>query len=471
MTEEDYLPTQWGSTNSNVILPEAWIKTASIVIPETNQTHNPRTPPLSRHPHASQLNTFKSVVPQGLDFQMRSSVKSDSRMSVSQTQPWSLNATSNFTLNDDQNQNHRFQFQQSTHAQQQQLHNKSKDFYEGAQNIGITSSISAPTILSNNHQSRLSAIKKRKLDTNAENSGLDTKNSSVVNNYGLENSISNNHTGSTSNSSDKLANNLDLNKIGNDDFDTLYLALNMKDLLRRGASESSVRETTRQGIDKKAAADKELIDFFSHSITPSPSFSSSSTNHFFPSDNSNDNHPPTKKAVNHKNNGQHSNEIGTNKRKNDICNKSSKKFDGDTNTDVDIDREERNFNISHTSAPKMNHDSRNSSDNENDTTKDKEEQDYKLQVEMELKAAAVAKKGKKNMENMDPSQCINCKTMYSVLWRHDFDKNILCNACGLYFRKHLKHRPSKIKYKQDKRKPKSSNFSMKWQKKTTPKGD
>eukprot|EP00121_Abeoforma_whisleri_P009985 Awhi_evm1s9195 len=48
-------------------------------------------------------------------------------------------------------------------------------------------------------------------------------------------------------------------------------------------------------------------------------------------------------------------------------------------------------------------------------------------------------------------QCNNCKVVCSILTRHDFRGKPLCNACGLYFRKYLKHRSEKMIQRAEKR--------------------
>ncbi|KAI8865950.1 glucocorticoid receptor-like (DNA-binding domain), partial [Ramicandelaber brevisporus] len=44
-----------------------------------------------------------------------------------------------------------------------------------------------------------------------------------------------------------------------------------------------------------------------------------------------------------------------------------------------------------------------------------------------------------------PAICFNCKVEYTPLWRRDMDGNIVCNACGLYFKLHGRHRPVSMK--------------------------
>ncbi|OLY81403.1 Suppressor of ferric uptake 1 [Smittium mucronatum] len=41
--------------------------------------------------------------------------------------------------------------------------------------------------------------------------------------------------------------------------------------------------------------------------------------------------------------------------------------------------------------------------------------------------------------------CYNCKTDYTPLWRRDDFGNVICNACGLYYKLHKQHRPVSMK--------------------------
>lgn len=41
--------------------------------------------------------------------------------------------------------------------------------------------------------------------------------------------------------------------------------------------------------------------------------------------------------------------------------------------------------------------------------------------------------------------CSNCNTTVTPLWRRGADGSYLCNACGLYFKIHKKHRPTELK--------------------------
>ncbi|PVU92809.1 hypothetical protein BB560_006028, partial [Smittium megazygosporum] len=52
--------------------------------------------------------------------------------------------------------------------------------------------------------------------------------------------------------------------------------------------------------------------------------------------------------------------------------------------------------------------------------------------------------------------CFNCKTTNTPLWRRDDNMNIICNACGLYFKFHKKHRPISMKKNIIKRRTRNS---------------
>ncbi|KAJ1662523.1 GATA type transcriptional activator of nitrogen-regulated proteins [Coemansia sp. RSA 1646] len=41
--------------------------------------------------------------------------------------------------------------------------------------------------------------------------------------------------------------------------------------------------------------------------------------------------------------------------------------------------------------------------------------------------------------------CFNCGTDYTPLWRRDAEGHVACNACGLYYKLHNKHRPISLK--------------------------
>ncbi|CAH02646.1 nitrogen-responsive transcriptional regulator GLN3 [Kluyveromyces lactis] len=47
--------------------------------------------------------------------------------------------------------------------------------------------------------------------------------------------------------------------------------------------------------------------------------------------------------------------------------------------------------------------------------------------------------------NKPPTQCYNCKTLKTPLWRRDPDGNTLCNACGLFQKLHGTMRPLSLK--------------------------
>lgn len=54
------------------------------------------------------------------------------------------------------------------------------------------------------------------------------------------------------------------------------------------------------------------------------------------------------------------------------------------------------------------------------------------------------------MDSQPPSNdlliaCQNCQTTTTPLWRRDAEGHTICNACGLYYKLHNKHRPTKMK--------------------------
>ncbi|ORZ08781.1 hypothetical protein BCR41DRAFT_289748, partial [Lobosporangium transversale] len=58
-------------------------------------------------------------------------------------------------------------------------------------------------------------------------------------------------------------------------------------------------------------------------------------------------------------------------------------------------------------------------------------------------AGGKAKYGPKSLAPQP--MCTNCKTTLTPLWRKDDAGEILCNACGLYYKLHHIHRPISLK--------------------------
>ncbi|KAI9257155.1 hypothetical protein BDA99DRAFT_573483 [Phascolomyces articulosus] len=61
-----------------------------------------------------------------------------------------------------------------------------------------------------------------------------------------------------------------------------------------------------------------------------------------------------------------------------------------------------------------------------------------------------------NQHQDKPLQCTNCSTRNSPLWRRDTENNIICNACGLYYKLHNFHRPTSMKRTVIKRRKRSA---------------
>ncbi|PVU91266.1 hypothetical protein BB561_004494 [Smittium simulii] len=48
-------------------------------------------------------------------------------------------------------------------------------------------------------------------------------------------------------------------------------------------------------------------------------------------------------------------------------------------------------------------------------------------------------------KNASETICFNCKAVHTPLWRRDDNMNVICNACGLYYKLHKEHRPISMK--------------------------
>lgn len=51
----------------------------------------------------------------------------------------------------------------------------------------------------------------------------------------------------------------------------------------------------------------------------------------------------------------------------------------------------------------------------------------------------------KNKKNQQPKQCSNCGTLTSSMWRRTANKQVACNACGLYYKLYGVNRPLEMR--------------------------
>lgn len=81
-------------------------------------------------------------------------------------------------------------------------------------------------------------------------------------------------------------------------------------------------------------------------------------------------------------------------------------------------------------------------------------------VEGEQKPVITRTRGRKRKSNsnLEPSPiCANCQTTNTPLWRRDANGNTICNACGLYYKLHMVHRPITMMRTEIKRRKRSSD--------------
>ncbi|KAI7878169.1 hypothetical protein K492DRAFT_171094, partial [Lichtheimia hyalospora FSU 10163] len=64
---------------------------------------------------------------------------------------------------------------------------------------------------------------------------------------------------------------------------------------------------------------------------------------------------------------------------------------------------------------------------------------------------------KRRSQHAEDAICANCHTTNTPLWRRDADGNAICNACGLYYKLHMVHRPITMMTTEIKRRKRSSD--------------
>ncbi|KAI9319899.1 hypothetical protein BX666DRAFT_1917239 [Dichotomocladium elegans] len=64
---------------------------------------------------------------------------------------------------------------------------------------------------------------------------------------------------------------------------------------------------------------------------------------------------------------------------------------------------------------------------------------------------------KRRSQQAEDAICANCQTTNTPLWRRDADGNAICNACGLYYKLHMVHRPITMMTTEIKRRKRSSD--------------
>lgn len=61
------------------------------------------------------------------------------------------------------------------------------------------------------------------------------------------------------------------------------------------------------------------------------------------------------------------------------------------------------------------------------------------------------------MRSQIPPICAHCQSTKSPLWRRGANMEVLCNACGLYWKHHNAYRPLSLKYAADRKVMNSSS--------------
>ncbi|XP_024915357.1 erythroid transcription factor [Cynoglossus semilaevis] len=86
---------------------------------------------------------------------------------------------------------------------------------------------------------------------------------------------------------------------------------------------------------------------------------------------------------------------------------------------------------------------------------------HSCSVEREEIEKGVLLKSKRTVTRREGTRCVNCDTAETTLWRKNSEGQLVCNACGLYYKLHKVNRPLTLKNdKIQTRKRKVTNHGM-----------
>ncbi|KAG2221393.1 hypothetical protein INT45_012644 [Circinella minor] len=86
-----------------------------------------------------------------------------------------------------------------------------------------------------------------------------------------------------------------------------------------------------------------------------------------------------------------------------------------------------------------------------------QQQDENIDTTTNIKPRSNRGRKRRAFQPDNMSVCANCQTTNTPLWRRDANGNAICNACGLYYKLHLVHRPITMMRTEIKRRKRSSD--------------